>query len=183
MITHQGTVKLKTKRLTLRQLEFNDASCLFSHVLGSKAVTDTLTWGPYHSVLQLEDYIAITLLPSYRKKDFYFWGIEHNGEIMGVIALTQQLYGWSVGYAIGENWWGMGFATEALACILDFAFNHCSFHKVFGCCSVNNLASGRVMEKAGMIKEAILKKQYPEKSGGFSDLVIYGSLNPIYKKP
>ena len=55
-----------------------------------------------------------------------------------------------IGYVLGKAYWGRGIMTEALKTVLDFCFTQAGFQKVRARYASLNLASGRVMEKAGM---------------------------------
>ncbi len=82
-------------------------------------------------------------------------------------------------YWIGEPYWGKGYGTEALRAMIDFAFIEKNLHRVYARYFKSNPASGRVMEKAGMTKEGVLK-DHVYKEGAFEDLVYYGMVNPTY---
>jgi RimJ/RimL family protein N-acetyltransferase len=58
-----------------------------------------------------------------------------------------------VGYMIDPRYQGRGFATEAIRPLVDWAFAE-GFHRVIGRIEARNAASGRVLEKLGMRKEA-----------------------------
>jgi len=61
-----------------------------------------------------------------------------------------------VGYVLARQEWGRGFGTEALRGVLDFAFSQPAVQRVWAVCDVDNVASARVMEKAGMTREALV---------------------------
>ena len=58
------------------------------------------------------------------------------------------------GYALNQQFWGQGYMTEALRALLDFCFTLPGITKIFGECNPANIASARVMEKAGLTLEA-----------------------------
>jgi RimJ/RimL family protein N-acetyltransferase len=62
------------------------------------------------------------------------------------------------GYAIAKPYWGNGYTTEAAKIIIQWALKQESIYRVWAICDVENLASARVMEKAGMQKEGILRR-------------------------
>ena len=55
---------------------------------------------------------------------------------------------------IGEK----GYVTEATRAIIDWTFRQASMYRVYATTDVENVASRRVMEKAGMQCEGILRK-------------------------
>ncbi|MDQ1856598.1 MULTISPECIES: GNAT family N-acetyltransferase [unclassified Chryseobacterium] len=77
-----------------------------------------------------------------------------------------------LGYWIGIPYWNKGYVTEAAKAIVDFGFNEVKFNKIFATHFLHNPASGRIMEKIGMEKEAVLIKEV-KKDGEYFDLVRY----------
>ncbi|MCW1883319.1 GNAT family N-acetyltransferase [Luteolibacter flavescens] len=57
----------------------------------------------------------------------------------------------SVGYWLSPAVWGRGFATEALREMLRYGFEVVGLQKIEACHVIENPASGKVMEKAGLI--------------------------------
>jgi len=62
-----------------------------------------------------------------------------------------------LGYWIGVEHWGRGFATEAGRAVLDFGFGTLGLNRVEAHCFAGNAASVRVLEKLGMRFEGILR--------------------------
>ncbi len=82
----------------------------------------------------------------------------------------------SIGYMIGKDYWGKGYATEALKAVIEYAFSEKGYHKVSAQHIEDNAASGRVMQKAGMIFEG---KRVDEvyKDQKFYTTMVYYKLN------
>ena len=59
-----------------------------------------------------------------------------------------------LGFIVHPRHQGKGYATEAARALLDWAFEEVGFHRVYGRHEPRNAASGRVLEKLGMRKEA-----------------------------
>jgi RimJ/RimL family protein N-acetyltransferase len=85
----------------------------------------------------------------------------NSGELVGVISLTPgrdvNRYSAEVGYFVGEQYWNRGYATEALMLVVNFAQYRHGFKRLFAKVFDFNLASMRVLEKAGFKKEGIMK--------------------------
>ena len=78
------------------------------------------------------------------------------------------------GYVFGSKFWGKGYATETLKIVIEYLIKECNFHLVEAKHHASNPASGRVMEKAGMKKDGILRERRKNKLiDGYDDLVIY----------
>jgi len=64
----------------------------------------------------------------------------------------------TTGYAIAPDHWGGGYATEATRAIVDLAAGLDGVYRVWAFCDVDNRASARVLEKAGLIREGVLQR-------------------------
>jgi ribosomal-protein-alanine N-acetyltransferase len=62
------------------------------------------------------------------------------------------------GYGIARQYWGYGYTTEAAKIVIQWALEQESIYRVWAICDVENVASTRVMDKAGMQKEGILRR-------------------------
>ena len=80
-----------------------------------------------------------------------------------------------LGYWIGCPYWGHGYATEAARACVEFAFEHFDLHKMVAVRDPANPASGRVLEKVGMVQEGTRRGQL-KKNGVYLDTVEYGML-------
>lgn len=73
------------------------------------------------------------------------------------------------------------YAIEATRAIIDFAFQQLKLNKVTAPPLDINASSGRVMEKAGMIKEGVFS-DYIVKNSVFHTVVFYGLTRTVYEK-
>lgn len=80
-----------------------------------------------------------------------------------------------LGYWIAEPFWNKGFVSEAAAAIIRFGFEELDLRRVAAHYVAVNGASGKVMAKAGMQKEGILR-QHMFRNGTYHDVVYYGIL-------
>jgi len=79
-----------------------------------------------------------------------------------------------MGYFIGEKYWNRGIMTEAVKQMTMYAFtNFPQLRKIYATPFDFNTASHKVLEKAGFVREAILK-QAAIKNGQIVDLCYYG---------
>jgi ribosomal-protein-alanine N-acetyltransferase len=92
--------------------------------------------------------------------------------IAGIINLSQIFYGSFqnayLGYGLGFDFAGQGYATEAVKIILKYAFVELKLHRVEANVQPHNLASIRVLEKSGFKKEGFSEK-YLKISGRWRD--------------
>lgn len=58
-----------------------------------------------------------------------------------------------IGYSLACAYWKNGYASEAVACMLDYFFNELSLHRVSADCDPENIASSHLLEKLGFRRE------------------------------
>jgi RimJ/RimL family protein N-acetyltransferase len=81
------------------------------------------------------------------------WAVteRHSGELVGRAGVIHPK-GWpgaEVGYLLGRQWWGRGYATEAAAAALDWAFRERDFDRLLSLIDPANAPSIRVAERLG----------------------------------
>lgn len=104
------------------------------------------------------------------------FAIEVGGEAIGSIGF--QLHGdvervsAEIGYWIGEPFWGRGITTEALVAVTALAIERHGLTRVYALPFAWNAASCRVLEKAGFVVEARLRRS-AVKDGKITDQIQY----------
>ncbi len=78
-----------------------------------------------------------------------------------------------MGWRLGHQAMGKGYATEAAKCVLNFVKKEIKPHKVVAYCVAENTASSNIMTKLGMEKEAHLR-QFCKLGGQWQDEAIFG---------
>jgi RimJ/RimL family protein N-acetyltransferase len=90
------------------------------------------------------------------------FAIHYNEELAGCIGLVLQsdIYRLSaeIGYWIGEPFWGLGIATTAVELLTEYGFEQLKLIRIYSGVFEYNLASQRVLEKAGYKKEGVFEK-------------------------
>lgn len=97
---------------------------------------------------------------------------------IGLIALNlapDRYKSGEVWYRLDPKFWGRGYASEALHCVLNFGFDQLSLHRIEAGCAVDNVASVKVLEKVGMQREGQKRLALPLISG-WSDNYEYAIL-------
>jgi RimJ/RimL family protein N-acetyltransferase len=84
----------------------------------------------------------------------------------------------TVGYWLGEPFWGRGFATQALRALSAYAFSTFDLHRLEAAVFGWNLASARVLEKAGYSLEGRLRRSVI-KDGRIADSLLYARLREL----
>lgn len=171
---------LETERLTLRFFEPEDAEDVFSYAQ-SENVGPMAGWAAHKTLEESRRVVEMF------RTDGDVWAVveKKSGHVIGTIGLhkrgrrsverTREL-----GYVLGENYWGQGYATEACGAVLDYAF--------FGLdCSVVSVAhfpfnerSKNVIQKLGFIYEGRLRRALTLPDGSDTDELIYSMLKEEY---
>ena len=101
--------------------------------------------------------------------------LRSDGSFVGVISLHRDAdaNAAELSYWVGKPFWNQGYATEAVKAVLRHGLADLGLDRVFAAHFARNPASGRVMQKAGMLHEGFLKA-HTEKWGKFEDLELYG---------
>lgn len=80
-----------------------------------------------------------------------------------------------MGYWIAQPYWNQGYTTEAARALVDYGFRTLNLHRVYARHFHTNPASGKVMQKIGMIYEGTMR-QHVLRFEVWHDLLLYGLL-------
>ena len=173
-------MQLKSERLNLVEISLSDLENI--HQLHSLPETDKYnTLGIPASIHTTEKILNewYALQKATARQSYIFCiKLPNKDQFIGVIALTLGKANYKnaeIWYKLSSKFWGQGFATEALTKILQFGFNHLGLHRIEAGCAVENIASLKVLEKVGMIREGRKRKILPIK-GNWMDNYFYAIL-------
>lgn len=179
-MNHLGTVELETARLRLRRFRRADADSSLQNWAADEAVFRFISQKPM-SREEMEAFLS-EADEVYESPAAYYWAIERK-DVPGVIGeifvddFSERNAWCEVDYKLGPAFWGRGYAAEALRAVVDYLFRQIGFHRVQAKCSVRNAASERVMQKAGMLREGVLRGYFRHKDdAAFDDVVFYSIL-------
>lgn len=168
-----------TDRLILRKVRRSDAADLFAYARDPE-VSRHVLWSPHESLFDSRLMIC-QLRRQYRRGEPATFGItlRETGRLIGTIGFMQLITEHrcaEIGYSLSRDYWNRGLMTEALIATIDYAFNVLRLKRVEALHETDNPASGRVMEKAGMQEEGVLRQRILNK-GHFSDVKIWSVLD------
>lgn len=83
-----------------------------------------------------------------------------------------------IGYELAPDQWGNGYATEAVRAIMRFGWETLRLHRIAAWCLAENVASARVLEKAGMTLEGRMRDKEAFK-GRYWDVLLYAAVNQM----
>ncbi len=159
----------------IRTWDMEDAYSLAA-ALNNRKIQDKLRDGiPYpYTVGDAERFISSVLKAE--KDSQYVWAIASDNEAVGCIGIFRKdnihKYTAEMGYYVAEKWWGRGICTIAVKEACDYIFENTDIMRIFAEPFANNIASCRVLEKAGFVLEGTLRKN-AVKNGTMLDMKIY----------
>lgn len=154
-------MKLVGKQIYLRLYKTSDASELANlHTRNREFFQRVSPLLP--EAFYTEEYQIVRLEQALKKTEegqLYAFGIflKATDQLIGYISLTQivrgDLQSCYTGFTLDKAYNGKGYTTEALQLVVDFAFGELKLHRIEAGAMPDNLASIRVLEKAGFKKK------------------------------
>ncbi len=175
-------MKLKTERLLLREFEQTDIPILYHFNLAPEVQrfeSDTLvTEYQFYQIMQG----VIAEQAAQPRLSYYFALIQReDNQLIGSCYVTvQPEQQGEIGYLVGVDYWGQGYATEAARQIIEFGFGKLQLHRIYAEALNENRASIQVLEKVGMRREGVLRENKWFKNRWW-DTCIYAVLTNEWK--
>ena len=173
-------MELKTKRLVLREFVEDD----WLAVLAYQSTQEYLRYYPWVERQEgdvkafVNEFIAWqSEKPRYRHQ--FAVTMADNGRLIGSCGIRKEMpdeSGGELGYELDPGCWENGYATEAAAEMLKFAFQHLQLHRVGSFFIAENVASLRVLEKLGFRREGALRETV-WMNGRWWDTLVYSILD------
>jgi [ribosomal protein S5]-alanine N-acetyltransferase len=173
---------LHTERLVLRPFSKSDAPSV-QNLANNKEVAEIIGLPKPYLLKHALDWIDIQ--PELFEKEIeYPLAIvqKRTDELVGTITLRvdKDNQKGELGYWIGRTFWGKGFATEAVKRMMLFGIEALELNKICASALSRNIGSITVLQKAGMVKEGVLKQDRLI-LGTFEDIEIFGILKKDFE--
>jgi RimJ/RimL family protein N-acetyltransferase len=143
---------IETDRLVLRQFVLDDAAAVF-RIQSDPEVMRYTGEPPAANIDEIRQMLAERPIADYARFGFGRWAciLKSNGELIGGVGLKYlpELGEVDLGYRLRRDYWGQGFATEAARACVEYGFSKLTLPKIVGLVEPENIASARVLEKAG----------------------------------
>ena len=168
--------ELFTDRLLLKPWQTEFAKGMFDNWATDKEVTKFLSWEPHKNIEE-----TLQVVSMWMGEANYNWCIieKSSNEPVGSISVVKRNdreFYCEVGYSSSKKVWNKGYMTEALKEVLNFLFSE-GYVKIVLKHAIENPASGRVMQKAGMTFQGV-EPCCSYVRGVFYDCNTYYKLNP-----
>ena len=170
---------LKNHIITLRALEPEDLNLLFSTENDSDFWEVSNTQAPFSKFI-LKKYLANAQQDIYEARQLRLVIMNTaTNENLGLIDLfdfNPQHQRAGIGILILKEFQNMGFASESLKMITQYAFNHLNLHQVYANIPADNKKSLVLFEKLNFVKIGI-QKDWMFSEGSFKDVHLYQLIN------
>ena len=169
---------LVTPRLRLRPMRRDDSEGLF---LVFSDATAMRFWSspPHVSPLATAEVIERAQV-AFMAGDGIEWAITRAGDDTAVGKIGH--WRWQrphsrseVGFILRRDLWGQGFATEALGAVVEWGFRRLELHSIEAQLDSENRGSQRALERAGFVREGLLRQSYFD-GHTYRDTLVYGLL-------
>jgi len=142
----------------LRRATVGDAEAAFRYA-SDPEVTTHLSFAPSESIEPVVEFLL-------QAEQSWEAGTAHtlaittkvDDDVVGMIDFEVTGRGVVLGYVLERSSWGFGYMTEAVRAVIEWAFTSDDVYRVWTYVGVANVASQRVLEKAGTTNEGMLHR-------------------------
>jgi len=151
--------QIEFERLLLRWPTQADAEEIYARYAQDSAVCRYMSWTPHPSVTATREYIqrCVDERQASRSCSWLLYP-RCGGPLLGSVGFGVKQHLVQFGYCLARDVWGQGYATEAARAIVATALADPAVWRVQAYCDVENPASARVLEKAGLTFEGTLRR-------------------------
>ena len=169
---------LETPRLILRPFRLADAPDV-QRLAGERAIAETTATIPHPYPDGLAEEWISNLTDQFARGENLTLAVTRraDGALLGAISLeiNAAMQRAELGYWIGKPFWNHGYGSEAARALVRHAFDVLHLRRVFAQQFGRNPASGKVLQKAGLRHEGVLRGHIV-KWGTADDIHVYGAL-------
>ena len=176
--------QFETERLILRKVKKSDASDLYEYCK-SPVSAKFADWYPHDDIGVTKQYIS-WLLAGVKKGQYMRWCIElkETGKVIGTCSFTAMDSNFKIaeiGYGILKEYWGRGFAAEAVSEIMEYGFCNIGLCRIYARIMKENTASVHLAQRLGMECEGFMRKAVWCKEKAH-DIYYYAITDDEYKR-
>ena len=143
-----NTPTLETDRLLLRKFNEGDLNAMLK-MFGDKEINKYLPWFPVNNITETKEFYKNHYLPLYKREAGYHYAIcLKDKEPIGWVNVSVE-ESMDLGYGLIKEYWNQGIVSEACLAVLEQVKND-GYLYVTATHDINNIASGKVMQKLKM---------------------------------
>ncbi|WP_375561603.1 GNAT family N-acetyltransferase [Bernardetia sp. OM2101] len=178
-------IQLQTERLLLNSLSYKDIPQIIEYA-GNPKISDNLINIPFPYFEQDAIFWINSANQDLKTGEAYKFAIRikknNKLDFIGAVGLLldKKHNKAELGYWMAEPFWNKGFMSEAVGKVIEFGFETLQLNKIFANHFISNPASGKIMIKNGMVKEAEIKEHF-KKGDTYLDIIQYRLTQKEYK--
>lgn len=160
---HQGRYRhnIETERLLLREVTLNDVPVLDKYYRKIENEASS-TWN-LHTAEEETRKEVLEMIENYRTGKRAHWAIceKKSGTIMGLGGFNSFSpidHRANIGWWLDASFWGQGYGTEMARACIEYGIKYLNLNRLDAIVRVDNLASRKVLEKAGMSATSQLRQ-------------------------
>ena len=170
------TLPIATERLVLRRFTQDDVSNVLTFASQPSVARVTSKRIPATEEGVRKYILLQNSYQPFEKNKVFEIAIERkeDGKVIGLLGLICQDHEQGeMGWVLGVEYRGQGYATEAARALMHYGFNSLGLHRIHADTSTDNVAACKVMERLGMRREGLLRGAVYEE-GKWVDRYVYG---------
>lgn len=149
----------ETARLFLRPAAREAADALFADYACDAEVTKYMTWRPHTRIDETVTFLR-RCEAAWEQGTAFPWTLwaKHDGSFMGMLECRVRGWAMDLGYALRRCWWRQGFMSEAVGGLVRWGLEQPQLLRIWAVCDIENVGSARVLERAGLQREGVLRR-------------------------
>lgn len=152
--------RIVTPRLVLREPRLADAAALFEAYTQDAEVARYTVWRPHTALFETQAFVeqCVATWAAGYEQSYVIVQRDHEDRRMGMLAARVWGHTVDLGYVLARAYWRRGLMTEAVRAVAATILAIPRFFRVQATCDVDNSASARTLEKAGLTREGRLER-------------------------
>ncbi|EMO1372956.1 GNAT family N-acetyltransferase [Proteus mirabilis] len=153
-----------TNRLIIREFKENSTDMIAIYeIMSDDEVNKYLPWMPLKNENEALDFFKSRIQPRYDNKQGYYFAVclKNDDKPIGYVTVSEDP-DHDLGYGLRKEYWGMGLISEAVEMVVQLLKEQ-GWHYITATHDINNIGSGKVMEKIGMEYKYSYREQWQPK--------------------
>lgn len=170
---------MENDQFILRKPQLADASDIIKNYAQDDEVLRYLVWKKHHNLAASEEFLQYCMNEWQTGHSTpYVIVSKKNMQVIGMIDLRKNRHCVTLGYVLARTYWNQGCMTAACRLLLTLLWQRPDIFRIEAVCDVENAASARVLEKAGMAREGVLRSYilHPNRSPLPRDVYCYAAV-------
>ncbi|MBX7145226.1 MAG: GNAT family N-acetyltransferase [Oligoflexia bacterium] len=180
-----------TESLQLQPIQLSDAALMFKEYAQDPQVARYMSWPLAKNIEDTVSFVRSAIgwweNPEQAQDFVYSIRVTSSQQFIGCCSAGPHRPGmnfhWGIGYNLARRFWGQGYGTQVVCALAHVLMQRAEIHRVSAVVDIENIASARVLEKAGFIREGILRKYavHPNLGSTPRDIFIYAKTRSDFK--